>query len=68
PSMTVREPVELWRSGPLVCVVVHHWDAQSFEIRVLHRDNIIERRWFDNSEDAAAFASERWRGLSATVT
>ena len=44
-------------------MVVHHWEAQSYEIRLLDDGQAIERRWFDKSEDAAAFASERFNAL-----
>jgi hypothetical protein len=65
--MSDSAPIELWRIGPLVCVVLHHRDAESFEIRVLHDELLIERRWFDNNPDALAFASQRLRALRSTA-
>src|SRR3954467_15089316 len=60
--------VQLWRSGPLVCFVVHHWDdAQRYEIKILNVDEIVDRRSFSASEDATAFALERLRTLSGDV-
>jgi hypothetical protein len=54
-------PVLLWRSGPMECVVVHHWHAQSYEIHVRESGLVIDRRWFVTSEEAASFASACWR-------
>ena len=56
PSMD-KNPVVLWSSGPAECVVIHHWDTQSYEIQVLCDGRRVERRWFVTSEEAAAFAA-----------
>jgi hypothetical protein len=52
--------VELWRSGAVSCAAVHHWDAHSYEIRITDNERITLTGWFNNSQDAARFALERW--------
>jgi len=50
-----KKPVVLWQRGAVACVVTHHWEAKSYEIRVLEDGRVIARRWFVTSEEAAAF-------------
>ena len=58
-------PAVLWRCGAVECVVVHHWNAQSYEIKVTQLQRTVVHRWFDNDREAAEFASALAREYGA---
>jgi len=39
--------------------------AQRYEIQIIKEGQIVDRRWFNTGEDAAAFASKRLHALPA---
>jgi len=49
------------------CIVVHHWEARSYEIQILELGRLIERRWFARNEDAAVFAAEQAAKADAPI-
>lgn len=62
----VAEPVVLWSTGQVECIVVHHQGARSYEIRIVDHRRLVERRWFGRSEDAIAFTVEQGERFGAT--
>jgi hypothetical protein len=58
----VATKVTLWKARWVECVVVHHWDAQSYEIQIIEKGHVADRRWFDNPEDATEFAIQCAQG------
>jgi hypothetical protein len=55
----VAQPVVLWSAGRVECIALHHWEADSYEIQIVDNGKLVERRWFDRSEDATVFAAEQ---------
>ena len=55
----VAQPVVLWSAGAVECIVVHHPDADSYEVQIVEAGRVITRRWFDRSEDAATFVADQ---------
>ncbi len=57
--------VVLWTYGPVACLLVRHGTAKSFEVQVRQNGATIDRRWFLDSREAAAYAVARGRGLES---
>lgn len=63
----VSSPIELWRRGDVFCCVLHHPDARTYEVHVVHCASVIVRRCFRHPDEAALLAAEYLREFGADL-